>query len=200
MAFIKYIPLLLAFPAKAQLLGQANAQKKYYEQQIAAYNALHSEIRMSYNVCKNGLSGIAGINTAELNAHTAFYNSLKIPSSAVKNNTQVKDILNYQSYISSAFSQTFTGLTTDELTYLQAVKIQLLNDCNKDLADLQNLLNSNLQMSDDERLKRLNAIHTSMLDKYRFSQSFTNSIKLLAIHRRQENNDTQTLQTIYENH
>ncbi|HEY8929534.1 MAG TPA: hypothetical protein VIM55_10105 [Mucilaginibacter sp.] len=202
MAYIKYIPLLLlSLPAKAQLFGQANAQVKYYEQQIAAYHALQSEIKQGYNVCKNGLNGIASINTAELNAHTAYCTALKIPSPAVKNSSQVKDILNYQAYINRAFSQTFEGLNTDEANYETAVKNQVFDGCNKDLVDLQNLLAANkLQLSDDERLKRLNAIHASMLEKYQFSQSFTNSLKILALRRQQESNDANTLTNLYANH
>src|ERR1700744_5897520 len=80
------ISMLFTARANAQsfsfsdLFGQANKQKNYYMQQIAAYNAFESELKQGYNVCKNGLSGIANINTAELNAHTVFYNSLKTPS------------------------------------------------------------------------------------------------------------------------
>jgi hypothetical protein len=209
MASIKYIGILLLFSISvnaqsfsfSDLFGQANKQKTYYMQQIAAYNALESEIKMGYGVMKNGLGGIANINTAELNAHTAFYNSLKTPSSAVKNNTQVKDILNYQTYISNAFSQSYTGFTSDEANYVVSVKTQILSDCNKDLNDLQTLLTAGkLQMSDDERLKRMSTIHAAMLDKYQFTQSFTNSLKLLALGRQQSANDTQTLQSLYENH
>lgn len=207
MACIKYIPFLFVVSAAhaqsfsfSDLFGQANKQRTYYLQQIAAYNALASEIKMGYGVMKNGLSGIAGINTAELNAHTAFYNSLKTASTAVKNSTQVKDIITYQNYISNAFAQSFNGLTPDETNYVTAVKTSLLNECNKDLADLQNLLGNHLQMSDEERLKRLSAIHAAMLEKYRFSQSFTHSVKLLAISRSRESNDAQTLSNLYENH
>jgi len=208
MASIKLIPLLLlAGTAKAQsfsasdLFGQANKQKNYYMQQIAAYNAFHAELKQGYSVIKNGLGGIRDINTAELNAHTAYYHALTTPSSAVKNNTQVKDILNYQQYISTAFSQTFSGLTSDETNYVQAVKTTVLNECSHNLSDLQNLLaTGKLQLSDDERLKRLNAIHAAMLDKYQFSQSFTNSIKMLALGCQQSANDTQTLQSLYEKH
>lgn len=202
MAYIKYIPILfLSLPVKAQLFNQAYKQKQYYEQQIAAYNALHAELKQGYNVCKNGLNDIRDINTAELNAHTTYYTSLKTPSESVKNNSQVKDILNYQSYISSVFSQTFSGLTPYESNHVDAVKTNILNECSHDLTDLQKLLRSGqLQMSDDERLKRLNAIHASMLDKYQFSQSFTNSIKLLVIHRQQEKNNAQTLTNLYANH
>lgn len=209
MVSIKYTGLLLLFAgtAKAQsfsfsdLFGQANKQKNYYMQQIAAYNAMRSEIKMGYGVIKNGLNGIANINTAELNAHAAFYSSLKTPSSAVKNSTQVKDIFSYQTYISNAFAQSYSGLTADELNYIQSVKTEILNECSKNLTDLQNLLASwKLQLSDDDRLKRMNAIHTAMLDKYQFTQRFTNSLKMLAVSRQQSANDTQTLQALYENH
>jgi hypothetical protein len=209
MASIKYIVSLVLLTATAQaqsfsfsdLFGQAKKQRQYYEQQIAAYNALQSELKQGYNVMKNGLGGIRDINTAELDAHHAYYTSLSTPSAPVKNNSQVKDILNYQTYISSAFNQNFTGLTLDEINYLTAVKTQVFADCNKELSDLQNLLTAGkLQLSDDERLKRLNAIHASMLDKYEFSQSFTNSLKMLAIRRQQNQHDTQTLSSLYENH
>jgi len=196
MVSIKYLPLLLlSLPAKAQLFGQANKQKQYYEQQIAAYNALRAELKQGYGIIKNGLGGIRDINTSELNAHTAYYNALKTPSAAVKNNSQVKDILKYQEYIVTLFSR-----ISDESTYVKHVKAKVWTDCSHDLSDLQNLLSSQLQLSDDERLKRLSAIHAAMLDKYEFSQSFSNQLKTLAIQRQREANDTQTLTSLYENH
>jgi hypothetical protein len=183
----------------SDLFGQANKQKNYYMQQIAAFNAFESELKQGYGLIKNGLNGIAAINIAELNAHSAYYASLKQPGSAVKNNTQVQDILQWQTDITNSFSQNFTGLTADEQSYISTVQANLLAECSKDLTDLQNLIASNnLQMTDDERLKRLGKIHAAMLDKYRFSQSFTSSINLLAAGRQQGINDTQTLNALYE--
>lgn len=207
MASIKLTAALLLVAAGAQaqsfsfgdLFGQAGKQKNYYLQQIAAYQAFESELKQGYNVVKNGLNGIRDINTAELNAHTAYYESLKQPGSSVKNNTQVEDILNWQSEINTSFGQSFNGLTDNEQTYVATVKTNLLQACNADLTDLQNLLQSGtLQMTDDERLKRLAKIHTAMLDKYEFSRSFINSIRLLLVRRGQDLNETQTLKSIYE--
>ena len=210
MASIKKITLfflLVAFSLRlsaqsfsfGDLFGQAGKQKNYYLQQIAAYQAFESELKQGYNVVKNGLNGIRDINTAELNAHTAYYQSLKQPGSSVKSNTQVQDILNWQTEINASFNQPFNGLTDDEQTYVATVKTNLLQACNNDLTDLQNLLKSGtLQMTDDERLKRLAQIHTAMLDKYKFSRSFMNSIRLLLAQRRQDINETQTLKSIYE--
>lgn len=200
-----FILLFFCSSAQAQsfsfsdLFGQSKKQLNYYEQQIAAYNAFESELKQGYNVIQHGLSGIAAINTAELNAHSAYYASLKQPSPAVKNNTQVQDMLNWQAQIVTNFSQSFSGLTGDEQTYVASVKTNLLNGCNADMTDLQNLLASGtLQMSDDQRLKRLDKLHSDMQDKYLFSCQFCNSVKLLAVSRTQNVNDTQTLTNLYE--
>jgi len=183
----------------SDLFGQANKQKQYYMQQIAAYNAFESELKQGYNVVEHGLSGIASINTAELNVYSTYYTSLKQPGSTVKNNTQVQDILTWQTDITNSFSQQFTGLTSAEQSYITVVQTNLLNACNADLTDLQNLLAyGTLQLTDDARLKRLAKIHSDMLDKYQFSQSFCNSVKLLVVQRQQGTNDTQTLNALYE--
>ncbi len=179
----------------SDLFGQSKKQLNYYQQQIAAYNAFESELKQGYNVVQHGLSGIAAINTAELNAHSAYYNSLRQPSATVKNSSQVQDILNWQTQISTLFSQPF-ALTTDEQTYVGAVKSNLLNSCNADLAELQNVIGTNLQMTDDQRLQRLNKLHAGMQDKYLFACHFCNSLKTLIIQRQQAINDDQTLEKL----
>lgn len=207
MASIKLTALLLLTTASVQaqsfsfsdLFGQANKQKQYYLQQIAAYNAFESELKMGYYVMKHGLNGIAGINTAELNAHSTYYTSLRQPGSAVKNSTQIQDILTWQAAIENSFSQAFTGVTSDEQRYISVVGSNLMNACNSDLIQLQNLLQyGTLQMTDDERLRNLAKIHASMQEKYQFSQSFCNSVHLLIAQRQQGINNTQTLTAIYE--
>jgi hypothetical protein len=199
------ISVLLAATVQAQsfsfsdLFGQANKQKQYYLQQIAAYHAFESELKQGYGVIKNGLNGIKNINTTELNAHSAYYQSLKQPRRTIKNSTQVQDILDWQTAIVNSFNQTFAGPTTDEQRYISLVQANLLQSCNTDLTDLQNLLQTGtLQMTDDERLSRLAKIHAAMQDKYAFSQSFRNSLRLLAAQRQQTTNEIQTLKSIYE--
>jgi len=208
MASIKLTVLLLliAVGAEAQgfsfgdLFGQAGKQKKYYLQQIAAYQAFESELKQGYNVIKHGLGGIRDINTAELNAHSAYYQSLRNVTGPVKNNNQVADILNWQSDINNSFSQSFNSLSDEEQAYIRTIKTGILNECNADLTELQELLaTGKLEMTDDERLKRLAQIHATMLDKYQFTRSFCNSVKLLIVQRQQSINETQTLKSIYEN-
>lgn len=213
MALIRKTALLLllstiAILVKAQsfsfsdLFNQAGKQKQYYLQQIAAYEAFESELKQGYGVMQHGLSGISNINTAELNAHGTYYQSLQQPGSAVKNSTQVQDIISWQASIITQFStiSQVTGLTADEQSYTSVVQTNLLKACNDDMTDLQNLLaTGTLQMTDDQRLKRLEKIHADMQDKYQFSQSYCNSVRLLAVQRQQGINDTQTLKNLYGN-
>jgi len=198
--------LLVSTFAKAQGLGdwfnQAAEQKKYYLQQIAAFNAFESELKQGYGVIKNGLSGIRDINTAELNLHSSYYNSLVQPGQQIKSSMQIQDIISWQSSIISQFTNIgkVSGLTMDEQSYINSVRANLLINCNQDMTDLQNLLAAgNLQMTDDERLKRMAKIHTAMLEKYQFTQSFCNSVRLLAAQIQQGANDTQTLKNLYGN-
>jgi len=212
MALIRKIALLLllsvaATLAKAQgfsfsdLFNQASKQKQYYLQQIVAYQAFESELKQGYGVVQHGLSGIANINTAELNAHSTYYQSLQQPSSAVKNSAQVQDIIGWQGSIITQFTtlNQVKGLTADEQSYTSVVQTNLLKGCNDDMTDLQNLLRAGtLQMTDDQRLKRLENIHADMQDKYQFTQSYCNSVRLLAAQRQHDTNDTNTLNALYE--
>jgi len=187
----------------SDLFGQANKQRQYYLQQIAAYNAFESELKQGYGVFKNGITGIANINTAELNAHSSYYASLKQPGAQVKNSTQVQDIMQWQLVIISQFSSVsqVSGLTSDEQTYVSGVQNGILKTCSNDLADLQHLMApGTLQMTDDQRLKRLAKIHKSMQDKYAFTLCFCNTARLLGIQRQQGSNETPTLKDLYGTH
>lgn len=190
--------LRLSAQSFSDLFGQASKQKQYYLQQLAAYEMFRSDLKQGYGVMKHGLNGIRDINAAELSAHTVYYQSLKQPGSAVKNSSQVQDILQWQQQIATSFNQNFRGLTADEQNYISAVQHSLLKACNDDLLNLQSVLGAGLQMTDDQRLQRLDHIHAAMQDKYRFSQSFCNSVRLLAAQRQQEINESQTLKTLYE--
>jgi len=68
------------------------------------------------------------------------------------------------------------------------------------MQQLQEVLKAGaLTMSDDERLKEIAKLQADMLDKYRFTQSFCNAVRLMVVQRNQENNEVQTLNSMYEN-
>src|SRR5438270_40913 len=80
----------------AEWFSQKSTKKKYLLQQIAALEAYGSVLKTGYNVAHHGLGTIGSFNNGEFQLHNAYYTNLKTVSPAVKNNVQVKEILQWQ--------------------------------------------------------------------------------------------------------
>jgi hypothetical protein len=194
--------------AKAQsfsfsdLFGQGEKDIKNMEQQLTALIAFENSVRQGYNMLHSEWSAISNWKNGELGLHSTYYTSLSNVNSQVKNDPDVTSIQTEQQAIINLLNavQALSGLQSYEQSYVQGVSQNILKTCNDDLQQLQNVLkNGTLTMSDDERLKRIAKIQASMLDKYQFTQSFCNSVRLLVLQRNQENNEVQTLNQWYGN-
>jgi len=196
---IAVVFLFMCLGAKAQTFAewfdQKKTKEKYILAQIAALQAYGSVLKTGYNVAHNGLGTIGSFNNGEFQLHSSYYANLKAVSPAVKNNTQVKEILTWQQDINTDLSR----LKPDE--YYNQIKAAVLKDCNQQLNELQTVLSDNsVEMSDADRLKRIGAIHTEMLGNYRFTVSFCNNAALLNRDQANQTTDLQTLKNLYGNH
>jgi hypothetical protein len=80
-----------------------------------------------------------------------------------------------------------------EANYIFKVFKSVLEDCNGIIMDLTAVITSNnLEMKDDERLKRIDALYNRIQEAYIFAQGFSNEIKLLRLQRKKEAADVQT--------
>lgn len=176
----------------AEWFKQGSTQKKYLLQQIAALQVFSSYLRQGYRVAHQGLGSISNSLTSEHGLHADYYNSLKVANPAVRYSPQVKEILQWQADILTAFSALtrLASLSPDEQSYLASVQAAVLKDCDKEISTLQSMLSDGkLQMSDADRLALLNKIHSGMADNYRFSIRFTNQARLFAAQRMREQAD-----------
>lgn len=197
-----------AQPSKAQsfsfsdLFGQGSKELKNMVAQIEALNAFESSVRQGYTMMKGEWTAISNWKNGEFTLHQDYYTSLSNVNPAVKSDPDVTAIQSEQQTIISLFSalQRLSGLLPYEQNYVQRVTVSLLRSCDADLQQLQKVLESGtLTMSDDERLKQIAKLQAAMLDKYRFTQSFCNSVRLLVIARNQEINEVRTLNQVYGN-
>jgi hypothetical protein len=86
----------------------------------------------------------------------------------------------------------------DEIDYLAKVYSNLFDESMKNLDALLTVTTADkLRMSDDERIKAIDAIFNSMQDKLIFLRRFNNNATVLAIQRARENKDAQTVRKIY---
>lgn len=175
----------------AEWFSQKKTQKKYLLQQIAALQVYAGYLKQGYQIANGGLGNIIGSLKDEFNLHSAYYSQLKAVNPVVKKDPKVNDILIWQSDILRTVSKLskVNYLTSNEKQYVGKVNGALLADCDEQITALQILLTNNqLELSDDERIKRLNGIHKAMQDNYRFIANFTNQLKLYGIQKQREAN------------
>lgn len=196
--------ILTATDSKAQTFAewfsQGKTQIKYLTQQIATLNACETSIRQGYNMLKGEWTSIGNFKNGEFGLHQSYYTSLSTVNPQVKSSPDISSLATEQQYIIAMLNavQQVAGLTNDEQGYVKTVAQNIFNDCTKDLDKLNSVLkNGTLQMSDDERLKQIHSVQVAMLDKYQFTQSFCNSVRLMAAQRNQDSNETQTLNKLY---
>lgn len=169
---------------------QKKTQKKYLMQQIAALQVYIGYVKKGYDVTNNGLTTIRNIKNGDLNLHRDFFGSLKQVNPRIKKFAKVADIIAYQLRIMKETNKTLQGIretgqfTTGELDYCKTVFDNLLEECLKSIDELFLVMTSGeLEMKDDERIKRINALYADMQNKYAFSSSFSEGMGLLSVQR-----------------
>ncbi len=205
--FLVVFALLFSSGTKAQTFGewfrQGATQKKYLLQQIAGLQVYIGYVQKSYSIAKQGLNTINDIKDGEFKLHKDYFQSLKSVNPKIKNYSKIADIIAMQVNIIKVYKEagrqvkhsgSFNG---DEISYFNGVFERLMNDCTKVIVELITVTGSGqLEMKDDERLKRIDALYSDMQDKYIFIQSFSNEAKLLAASRTQEQNDIQSVRAL----
>lgn len=194
---------VIVSPVQAQTFEewfqQKKTQKKYLVQQIAALQVYIGYAKKGYKIAQEGLTTIGGFTRGELNLHTDFFNSLSMVHPEIRQSPKARAIVSLQRQIVREYNRTYPALrksksfTDDEMDYMEGVYRRLLEDCDRNLNELKDLVTDDkLQMKDDERLERIERLYLDMQDKYTFEKSFGNEALVLATARKREQKHIQT--------
>jgi predicted lactoylglutathione lyase len=187
----------------AEWFKQKTTQKKYLIQQIAAFQMYLGYVQKGYSIAQTGLSTISNIKKGDFNLHRDFFSSLKSINPRIRNYAKVADIIAFQINIMKIYKDTYRQVQTSllfdagEADYILKVFTNLLSNCTEIIDDLINVTtDGELEMKDDERLRRIEALYRSMQDNYTFAQSFSGETKLLTGQRMKEKNNVQSSRTL----
>lgn len=186
----------------AEWFSQKKTQIKYLTQQIAALEQYENYIKQGYSISKYGLGNIGSNLKGEFGTHSAYYNSLSAVNPSVKGGAKADSMLSYAKQIPVLFDRVsaLDDLDAGSRDYIGKVETKVLSECAKDLAEMQVVLtDGKVQLTDDERIKRLDAIYGRMKDKYVFTRSFCNDVRMLLLQRDRELQDIQTVGRDNEN-
>jgi hypothetical protein len=183
---------------------QKKTQKKYLLQQIVALKVYLGYLEKGYDIASKGLNTIHDIKKGDFNLHNNFFNSLKQVNPKIQKSAKVADILAYQVRIVKIAKQNIERInengqfTNEELDYCKIVFDNLLTECLKNIDELVMMITSGeVEMKDDERIKRIDQLYVDMQDKYSFNCSFGNDINLLSLQRMNEQSEINHSRLIY---
>jgi hypothetical protein len=184
---------------------QKATQKKYLLQQIAALKVYLAYVQKGYAIAQKGLTTISAIKQGEFDIHRDFFGSLKDVNSKIARYARVEETITMQLKIVQVYKDVrrhvkgYNLFNENEVDYTLKVFENVLKDCSELIMDLIAVITSNnLEMKDDERVKRIDRLYTDMQDAYVFSQAFGNEVKLLGLQRMKEQSDVQTSRALHD--
>ena len=198
--------LLLIIVTSPRLSAQfAEAQQLLLNvEKLAQLKQILSDLKKGYQIVSSGYNTIKNISQGNFNLHQAFLDGLQQVSPAVRNYKKVADIIHCQVLIVKEYKNAFRRFKQDnnfnpqELDYMGKVYGNLFNQSLKNMDALVTVITADkLRMSDDERLKTIDGIFDSIVDKLAFLRDFNNNTTMLAIARAKEKNDANSVQKIY---
>lgn len=206
-----WLVLMLAIgtsQAQAQFLGgffsQQSQKEKLMAEQVVGIETYLSMIKGGYRIMETGLNTAHDLKGGTFGLHTAYFNSLEQVSPVIQNNPKAKVIAGLHQQLLQAFVTELAWqkqqavLTADELTYLQKVADNLQKVSAADMSELNDVLTpGKLQLTDQQRLDRLDKLYAAMKDKAAFASSFTAKCRQLALTRQRAKADHEQLRKLY---
>jgi hypothetical protein len=177
----------------AEWTQQKKTQRKYLLQQIVALQTYIGYVKKGYDIAHKGLSTVQNFMNGEWKLHKDFFGSLSVVNPSIKKYAKVADVIAMQvRMIKQARSLIQQSrhrglLNLEEIDYVVKICDHLISECLKNMDELIAVITSGeLEMKDDERIKRIETIYTTMQDKSVFLLSFGNSVTMLSKQRLHE--------------
>lgn len=187
--------------------NQQSSRIKLMLAQIAGYETFLRSLKSGYRISENGLNTLHEMKGGTFNLHTAYFTSLQQVSTAVQSDPKGKAMAGMEQQVNTVFinelawQQQQKILTVPEINYIRQVYQSLMKKCQQDMSDLSEVLTpGKLQMTDHQRLERIDQLYASMQDKLSFAQSFTARCRQMANDRQRTKKNNDQLKRLYGIH
>ncbi|RPD44048.1 hypothetical protein [Paracnuella aquatica] len=184
---------------------QKKTQKKYLIEQIVALNAYLGYVQKGYSIAQKGLNMIGSVKQGDYDLHKGFFLALSDINPNIGKYAKVADIVALQLKALQQYRNVtkqvkangqFNG---EEVDYINKVFSSVLEDCASIIIQLTDIITpSALEMKDDERLGRIDALYADMQEAYTFAQSFGAEVNLLGVQRIKEKAAIQTSRVLHD--
>ncbi|PUZ28587.1 hypothetical protein DCC81_03645 [Chitinophaga parva] len=200
-----FTPLFILGPTMA-----AHAQEAEIEQlllnveKLAELKSILQKMYDGYKILTEGYEKVKEITSGNFNLHEVFLDGLYLVSPQVRKYHRVADIIDAEATILKEYKGTFGKIkssgafSSDQLGYLQGIYNNVLDGSLKNIDDLTMILtDSQMRMSDDERLSAIDRIYANMQKHLVFLRDFNRQTSVAASQTLKERSDLQSINNLY---
>lgn len=194
----------LPAPKWSEFFNQTKKQRQRMMEQIALLQVYIEVLKKGYRIVEDGLQLINDIKQGDFSMHNGYFASLKTVNPDIKKYSKVNDITRLYDDIATLYIQSTkiasgTVFTNEERSAVERIFSGLLTQANNNLKQLKTLTTpGNFELTDDERLKRIEVLWADMRDKYAFAKDFKHSIALLQVQKQREERDARGMNRMSE--
>jgi hypothetical protein len=174
---------------------QKKTQKQYLLKQIALLNTYVGYVKKGYDIADKGLTAINDFKDGEFSLHREFFGARKTVNPHLANSAKVADIIAFQVFVIrnlkslNQFCANANGLTPEDVRYITSVYLNMIRLCDASLSELLDIVfNDKLEMTDDQRMNRIDRLHEESQDRVAFAKQFEQDVKSLSYARASEMN------------
>ncbi len=174
-----------------------------YLEHIAAGKVYIEYLQKGYSIVRQGLGVISNIKNGHLTLDQLFFNGLVAINPRIRQYPHVADILTMAVKITRACAankkllMTEGGLSPEMKAYTDRVTVGLSAGCLSLLSDLADLLMANhLQLSDDERIRRIDEVYDEMKDRYSFIETWSAETSVMILQMKKERMEVERMKNV----
>lgn len=183
---------------------QKKTQRKYLLQQIAALKVYADYLKKGYKIVDGGINTIKDIKNGDFGLHKGFFGSLKRVNPKIRKYAKVADITTYCAGMLQSYHKTmqeikasghYSAAETEELLRFYVL---FLEDVEGDLEELSMIMtDGELELTDDQRIKRINRLYCRSQDKYLSLQQLGEKARSLKDFRALQKEEEALLKILY---
>jgi hypothetical protein len=165
-----------------EFFNQKKTQRKYFIEQLAALKLYAGYLQKGYQIGRDGIQAVRDITNGEFGLHSAFISSLSKVSPVISRHKKVAEVIAMQLEMVSVFRSMGKLDHLEPLTfaYIASVGSEILEASLSDVEVLMMIISSGrLDLDEEERLRRLDELHASVEEKYRFVRWLRGEVLLL---------------------
>jgi hypothetical protein len=189
--FILYFSPQLKAQTFDERFEQKKTQIKYLVQQIAALQAYMGALEKGYQIVQQGSKAIANIKKEDFDLHNGYFNSLQAVNPEVARYGRIADIEHMQAAILQIHQQTTDNVnrgpvfSAGEQAVIRGVFSNLISESTNITDALTSVVTpGKLEMSDNERINRIDSLYYAMQRLYNGSLEYSHTIAALSYGRK----------------